>query len=411
MKGSLPTPFRASRMRRRLLCDLGMLAAGYLVMPIARAADAMGAGVATGDASGRTAGRSGESVEPPYAPVLRGHSLAFPRDHGMHPDFRIEWWYITGWLEVRERTPRRETAGARAPRDGPGPYGFQITFFRVRTRHSRDNPSRFAPHQLLLAHAAIADPALGRLRHDQQAWRAGGLAKVAAGDTDIELPGWRLARDPDDRYRAEVEAEEFGYRLRLAALAPPQPQGEDGYSRKGPRPEQASYYYSRPGLRAEGLLRIRDEEHEVTGTGWLDHEWSSELMPEAAVGWDWTGISLDDGGSLLAFRLRDPEGGAVHSHGRLRGPDGGILVDAPPVFSPGRVWESPRTGIRYPVEWTIAVGDKLFELRPLFDDQELDARHSSGTVYWEGAVTASVEGRIVGRGYLELTGYGAALAL
>src|SRR5690606_26718547 len=219
MKGSLPTPFRASRMRRRLLCDLGMLAAGYLVMPIARAADAMGAGVATGDASGRTAGRSGESVEPPYAPVLRGHSLAFPRDHGMHPDFRIEWWYITGWLEVRERTPRRETAGARAPRDGPRPYGFQITFFRVRTRHSRDNPSRFAPHQLLLPHPAISDPALGRLRHDQQAWRAGGLAKVAAGDTGIELPGWRLARDPDDRYRAEVEAEEFGYRLRLAALA------------------------------------------------------------------------------------------------------------------------------------------------------------------------------------------------
>src|SRR5690606_11070027 len=172
----------------------------------------------------------------------------------------------------------------------------------------------------------------------------------------------------------------------------------------------ASYYYSRPGLRAEGTLRMGDREYDVRGSGWLDHEWSSELMPEAAVGWDWTGINLDDGGSLLAFRLRDVRGGAVHSHGRLRDRHGDVL-DVPPVFSPRRFWESPSTGIRYPVEWIVTLGDKSFVLRPLFDDQELDARGSSGTVYWEGAWTATYDGHIVRRGCLERTGYGMPIEL
>ncbi|MCO5118573.1 MAG: carotenoid 1,2-hydratase [Burkholderiaceae bacterium] len=343
---------------------------------------------------------------PAYAPVVRGHRLRFPRDHGMHPDFRIEWWYITGWLEVAGRSPGGNPDGATAA----GPFGYQITFFRARTRHAAANPSRFAPRQLLLGHAAIADPALGRLRHDQQAWRVGELASVATDDTRIRLPGWTLGRDADDSYLAEVDADGFGYSLRLANIAPPVLQGDDGYSRKGPRPEQASYYYSRPGMRATGTLRIGKREYPVRGSGWLDHEWSSELMPEGAVGWDWAGIGLHDGGSLLAFRLRDGNGQAVHSHGRLRAADGD-QIDAPPTFEPIRFWESPRTGIRYPVEWNIKIDDKSFLLTPLFDDQELDARRSSGTIYWEGAVSASLDGRIVGRGYLELTGYGAALDL
>lgn len=397
-------------LRRRLLRALAAIGAGKLGLPAAAAVPG-GFGADSADPAPKAGHRGDASVEPPYAPVVRGHRLAFPRDHGMHPHFRIEWWYITGWLEAQARAGSEGRGeGGRAPADGPGPYGFQITFFRVRTHHSRDNPSRFAPRQLLLAHAAIADPALGRLRHDQEAWRAGELATVAAGDTAIVLPGWRLARDADDSYRAEVTAADFGYELRLTPSAPPLPQGEGGYSRKGPRPEQASYYYSRPWLRAEGVLRIEGREHAVRGSGWLDHEWSSELMPEAAIGWDWTGINLDDGGSLLAFRLRDEHGGAVHAHGRLRDRQGHI-VDDRPVFTPRRHWESPRTGIRYPVEWTISIGDKSIVLRPLFDDQELDARASSGTVYWEGAVTASLGGRIVGRGYLELTGYGTPIDL
>lgn len=371
-------------MRRRLLLAFAAMAASRpAAMPAARAA----------------------AVDPDYAPVLRGHRLRFPRDHGMHPAFRIEWWYITGWLETVAGPPTTAGEGSSV-----GPFGYQITFFRVRSRHSADNPSRFAPHQLLLAHAAIADPALGRLRHAQQAWRAGELASIDPKDTGIRLPGWQLVRESNDSYRAEVEDDDFGYALRLAAHEPPVLQGEAGYSRKGPRAEQASYYYSRPGLRASGMLRIGGQQHQVHGSGWLDHEWSSQLMPEEALGWDWAGIGLDDGGSLLVFRLRDAAGGSVHSHARLRFPDGHTL-DASPGFEVSRRWESPRTGITYPVEWRITVADKSYLLTPLFDDQELDARRSTGTVYWEGAVRASQDGQVVGRGYLELTGYGARMAL
>jgi len=403
-------------LRRRLLLALAASAAGQPAgIPWARADDARRQAEAeagpTGSAGRMNPGASATAapgathapVEPDYAPVRQGHRLGFPRDHGMHPGFRIEWWYITGWLEAMDAGSAKQGSSA-----DPGPFGYQITFFRVRTRHAADNPSRFAPRQLLLGHAAVADPALGRLRHGQEAWRIGELASIAADDTRISLPGWRLVRQPDDSYHAEVDADGFGYSLHLANDGPPVLQGDDGYSRKGPRPEQASYYYSRPGMRASGRLRIGRREYDVRGSGWLDHEWSSELMPEEAVGWDWAGIGLDDGGSLLVFRLRDADGVAVYSHGRLRDANG-RQFDARPEFEALRFWESPRTGIRYPVQWRIRLGDKSFLLTPLFDDQELDARRTSGAIYWEGAVRASLDGRIVGRGYVELTGYGSRL--
>ena len=59
----------------------------------------------------------------------------------------------------------------------------------------------------------------------------------------------------------------------------------------------------------------------------------------------------------------------------------------------------------------VEVPGLTLDLRPLFDDQELDARSSVGTVYWEGAVEAVSGDRRVGRGYLELTGYLSRLTL
>ena len=53
----------------------------------------------------------------------------------------------------------------------------------------------------------------------------------------------------------------------------------------------------------------------------------------------------------------------------------------------------------------VRIEETVLELDPLFDDQENDTRLSTGTVYWEGAVTARRGGKRVGRGYLELTGY------
>ena len=176
---------------------------------------------------------------------------------------------------------------------------------------------------------------------------------------------------------------------------------------------QAGYYSSRPRLAVSCTLSLDVLAQPVRGRAWLDHEWSSELLPEEAQGWDWIGVNLDDGGALMAFRLRDRGGQALWSAASLRQGDGGsetLATDAV-AFEPLRHWRSPRTGITYPVEWRVRIGRRELLLQPLMDDQELDSRRSTGAIYWEGAIRLSEGGREVGRGYLEMTGYGERIRL
>lgn len=332
-----------------------------------------------------------------YARVEAGRALAFPRDHGSHPDFRTEWWYVTGWL--RDATDNR--------------YGVQVTFFRSRPRVAGENPSAFAPHQLYFAHAALADPRRRRLVHDQRAARGGfGLAGADEAATRTWIGDWSLVL-VDGAYVARIRAREFALDLRFTPTQPLLVHGEAGYSRKGPSALQASHYYSAPQLAVAGTLAVAGPAVAATGSAWLDHEWSSEVMAPEAVGWDWAGINLADGGALMAFRMRDAAGGAVWAGGTLRFTDGRVRTLAPGDvrFAPLRSWRSPRSGIAYPVGMTVAAGALDLTLEPLFDDQELDSRASTGTLYWEGAVRALAAGREIGRGYLELTGYGAPLRL
>lgn len=332
-----------------------------------------------------------------YPPVRPGTALAFPRDHGAHPDYRTEWWYVTGWLEIQDD-----------PERGP-PLGFQVTFFRTRPGVGEAGASRFSPRQLLFAHAALSDPKQGRLLHDQRAARAGfGLARAGTRDTDLRIDAWSLRREADGIYRARIPGREFTLELDLRPTQPLLLQGEAGFSRKGPRPGQASHYYSQPHLAVSGRV-IRDGgPARVLGRAWLDHEWSTEILAGEAVGWDWIGLNLDDGGALMAFRIRDPAGNSLWAGGSLRGRDGQQRTLGPGevAFLPQRRWRSPRTGIDYPVAMAVRAGDWRLELRPLMDDQELDSLASTGAIYWEGAVTALRDGQQVGRGYLELTGYG-----
>ncbi len=326
----------------------------------------------------------------PFAKVVPGYKLRFPHDEGSHPDFRIEWWYVTGWLE-----------------DAGKPLGFQVTFFRARPELKHDNPSRFAPRQILIAHAAISDPGRGRLLHDQRAARAGfGLAEAAEGRTQVWIDGWRLLQSGSS-YQARIDAPDFSLDLALAATQPPLLQGDNGYSRKGPGPASASHYYSLPHLRVSGTVTHSGRPRRVSGSAWFDHEWSSQYLEEDAAGWDWVGLNLDDGGALMAFRMRDRRGGPLWAGGSLRHRDGRLETFAPGDvrFTPRRQWQSARTGTTYPVSWIVRAGNREFEIDPLFDDQEHDTRASTGTIYWEGAVRASSGGKPAGLGYLELTGY------
>jgi predicted secreted hydrolase len=334
-----------------------------------------------------------------YPAVVPGYRIEFPRDAGSHPDFRTEWWYVTGWLE--------DEAGA--------PLGFQVTFFRARPGVDEDNPSRFAVRQALFAHVAISDPRLGKLLHDERSARAGfGLAEAKTGLLDVVIDDWFLrSKSPvngSSRYAATINAEGLAMQLEFVATQAPLLQGREGFSQKGPHPLAASYYYSLPHLQASGRVRIGKQEYKVRGTAWLDHEWSSEYLEPQARGWDWVGVNLDDGGALMVFRMRGDDGKPRWQSATWRKTPqdaAAVFTLADVEWSERRRWRSPRTGIEYPVEWQVRVGDRTLLLRPLLDDQENDARTSTGTIYWEGAVRASDEsGRQIGRGYLELTGYG-----
>src|SRR5262249_46307284 len=161
---------------------------------------------------------------------------------------------------------------------------------------------------------------------------------------------------------------------------------------------------SAPQLAVSGTIATGGTSFAVTGTAWLDHEWSSEYLAAEAVGWDWTGINLADGAAIMAFRIRDKSGGTFWAAGTLRGTDGKARTFSPDRvrFLPLRSWRSPRTGVTYPVAMRVIADETELVLEPLFDDQELDSRATTGTLYWEGAVRASAVGREVGRGYLEL---------
>lgn len=350
----------------------------------------------------------------PWAPALRaqgrvepGTALVFPRDFGAHPEHRTEWWYLTG--ELLTESPGKDPTSR---------LGFQITFFRSRNDLAGNNPSAFAPRQLLFAHVALTDLAAGRLLHDQRMARAGfGLAEAAEHDTRVRLHGWELQREGPvrgGRYRARLEARNFSLDLTFQETQPLLLQGQAGYSRKGPEPGQSSHYYSKPQLAVQGQVQRNGQSLSVRGTAWLDHEWSEALMHPEAVGWDWTGMNLDDGSALTAFRLRRNDGSPLWAGGSWRTPGGAAHSFGPGEvhFEPQRHWTSPASGATYPVQWQLRTPVGNHTVAALLDAQELDSRGSTGAIYWEGlSELRDAEGRRVGRGYLEMTGYAGVLRL
>jgi predicted secreted hydrolase len=356
-------------------------------------------GSALPPAGGRSATLALGVAEP--APPPR--ALRFPGDFGAHPQSRIEWWYATGSLG----------AGARL-------WGFQITFFRAATGLAAGNPSRFAPGELVFAHAAVTDLEAKRLRHDDRVARSGfGIAAAATGDTDVVLRDWHFRRSGGSgasRYHAAAASDSarFAFALELAATQPLLLQGAAGYSRKGPRPAESSRYYSEPQLAVTGRLELDGRPWPVIGRAWLDHEWSDAFLAPEAVGWDWIGMNLDDGSALTAFRLRRRDGAPYWAGGSWRRP-GEPTRDFGPgdvSFEPERFWTSPRSKARYPIAWSIATPAGRFGVQALLDDQELDSRASTGAIYWEGlSDLLGADGTRVGRGYLEMTGYATPLVL
>ncbi len=350
--------------------------------------------------------------------ALPERTLAFPRDHGSHPDLRTEWWYITG----------QAWAGGR-------PWGFQVTFFRSRVEAAQPLQSAFAAKQLIFGHAALSDVQGQHLVHDQRIARAGfGIAGAEEGDTGVRLRDWSLTRTDAagpgrSRYAARVQGSAFALELQFDSTQPVLLQGRGGLSRKGPDAAQASYYYSQPQLAVSGHITLQGQRMAVqappassagadalpSNRAWMDHEWSEALMHPEAVGWDWIGMNLADGSALTAFRLRRADGSALWAGGSVRGAGeqtASVFAHDAVVFTPLRRWRSGHSDAHYPVEWRVQTPAGDFTVHALLDDQELDSQGSTGAIYWEGlSELRDAGGRAVGRGYLEMTGYAKRLQL
>ncbi len=312
-----------------------------LALPLAALVRADFAGRGWRTARARHAAALPFSGEPAhFRTVDPERGLEFPRDFGAHRGYRIEWWYLTGWLFD-------------ASKDNGVALGFQATFFRIGTRYPRGNPSRFAPTDLIAAHAALMNQALGHPLKAELLVNAGGAGVILdETDTHLRVGDWSLARSANDRYRTRLTTRDFSWDLALDSSHAPDvwQQGERGFSRKGPLPSQASHYYSRPQLRPAGQVTIDGRPREVTGIAWFDHEWSSTLLGDTAGGWDWAGLNLHDGRSIVWFVVRHEQSGEpLQTYAALRAQDGRTqrLSSSPPRVL--QRWTSSVTGAAYPI--------------------------------------------------------------
>jgi predicted secreted hydrolase len=358
------------------------------------------------------AGRAQQpSLQPSFAQALTPKPLEFPRDQGPHPDFRQEWWYLTGNLD--------SAAGER--------FGFELTIFRFAVAPALAPglaaTSGWRTRQIYLGHFAVTDVARHRFRFAAKLSRGAlGLAGARADPFRIWVGNWQIGRDsavsptstPSDA-PWRLQADERGYILSLTArpLMPPVLNGEQGLSRKSGQPGNATYYYSIPRVAVQGTVVRDGRPLQVHGLAWLDREWGSGSLGPQESGWDWFGLQLDDGSCLMFYALRD-RGGAEDAY------SAGTSVDAqgkvrPLARSDVRIevlghW-TDRSGARYPSRWRLLVPKLGLDLtvQPVLADQEL----MISPRYWEGAVDVAGNraGRsIAGRGYVELVGYAGAAA-
>jgi predicted secreted hydrolase len=384
---------------------------------------------------------SSEGMPGGFALATEPRAFEFPRDHGPHPEFRHEWWYVTGHLDAA----------------GGEHFGFELTFFRFAllppsadaraaspgaanesapqatppsdrapTRHDRASapndrgttrPDRSAwrTRQIYMAHFAVTDLDRGTfVASEHYARDALGLAGAQAEPFRVWLDDWSLgtpvgeAAEGSSYWQLRASDKGYDFDLQLRPVTPPVLNGDAGLSRKSDAPGAASYYYSIPRLATMGRIVRDGKPLDVQGLAWLDREWGSGSLGPDQQGWDWFALQLDDGSTLMFYALRKQNGARdPHSAGTWFAPDGKtqVLANEDVQIDVKDFWDSPR-GARYPARWQLRVPRlKLdVDIRPRLADQEL----ALSTRYWEGA--ALINGTragtpIVGRAYVELVGY------
>jgi predicted secreted hydrolase len=337
----------------------------------------------------------GGQVDSGFVRAFKPREFHFPQDHAAHPEFRNEWWYVTGNLH---------TASGRR-------FGYQVTFFRIALSPQKPaSSSAWASNQVWMAHVALTDVSAGE-HHDEQRFARGamGLAGQSSQPFRVWLEDWQLVGNGAGEFpwAIALKAKDFTLNLQLRPQKPPVLQGDHGLSQKSSEPGNASYYYSLTRLQTLGDIWRGGEHFTVTGESWLDREWSSSALGADQAGWDWFSLQAQDGHELMFYRLRNKSGETdPHSAGKWVLPDGQAepLAVGDVELEPLRYWQSG-SGVRYPVAWEMRLPkqQQRWRIEALVDDQLMQ----TSVTYWEGAVKMldADSGKLLGYGYLEMSGY------
>ncbi|MCX2758702.1 carotenoid 1,2-hydratase [Vibrio sp. Sgm 22] len=326
-----------------------------------------------------------------FSPVVKGIDITFPADHQAHPSFRHEWWYLTANLIDEEGNM----------------LGVQWTQFRFAAAPQESGNgtkgTTWQSQQIYMAHSAVTTK---DKHYADEKWSRdqAELAGVSTSPFRVYLDDWQWNSSSDDLFPATLNAnsDQFGYSLKLTSNAPYQKQGEQGYSTKSSDDKVASYYYSQPFINVSGEVTIDGVTHLVSGTGWIDREWSSQFLLDSQQGWDWFALRLSDETSLVVFQLRNSATGeASYSHARLMQQDGSGIAIKQQDISLTATKKTEFDGRDYPTEWKITIPTQQIKLT--VSALNPNAKMPLSVPYWEGPI--SIEGSHSGSGYMELTGY------
>jgi predicted secreted hydrolase len=335
--------------------------------------------------------------------------FAFPRDHGRHSRFKLEWWYITGHLYADQ--------GSR--------FGFQATIFRRAGRLPNEDknaspPAAFSSEEIYLSHVAVLNAASCEFLHSEKLARSGWNAFSRDDTLDARVQDNRIEMIDPLPSKIRLSASIRDQARMLLDLTPEKPLvvfGKEGVSRKGDSDTAASWYLTFPRLKASGTLRLKNHEWKVQGSAWMDHEISSSQLTENQAGWDWAGIQLEDGREIMTYRLRRKDGSTDPVSALVWVSKDGTLTHQSAAdfqWETSKTWKSPRSGAAYPLPVRLHTIDPasgkpvVLELEPLCLDQELESP-LSGVPYWEGACRVKKGTSILGSAYVELTGYSGGL--
>jgi predicted secreted hydrolase len=315
-----------------------------------------------------------------FALPQRGHVLRFPADHGAHPEFRIEWWYLT----------------ANMTDDQGREFGLQWTLFRSALKP--ETGAGWQSPQVWMGHAAVTTQ---DAHHVAERLARGGIgqAGVIADPFDAWIDDWQMVGDSFDKMRLRASGTDFAYDVALQAKGPLVLHGDAGYSQKSAS-GRASYYYSQPFFDLSGKLTLPEGEIDVTGSAWLDREWASQPLGESQVSWDWFSMSFEDGARMMGFTLRDSAGGTFTAATWIEA-DGQATPFPDGAFRAEPLREATVAGRTVPVKWRAILPGKDVDV--VVEAINPQAWMDTSVSYWEGPVR--ITGSHDGRGYLEMTGY------